>query len=1014
MYVSSFFPSSITHIIITSSSLLLHSDDSNWEESNKLYLASLPDYMGKSSKDLWELRPLRICPCPICHGPNPPTLPPQTKRMLYPPGSMTSTNGKSTIILKCNFCKYRTAGNQDTVDFLTEWIKNLNLPLLSPEARRQQKGGHRNNNPNRLPTPAPSPKPTTSSNQNPQPKSNNPSPNQPNNTPTVSYSNTPNLRRNPPRKSTSKNNNNYPTPPPTSLNNQVNLDLQQLKQDLQESLNNSPIIASSAISLKGWLSFSAFLSQHNLLFTISGLLGHKNPQPAVSPPGIPQGWKVSQGFIEGDGNCLFRAFCVWSGKDQRYHSSIRKRCVRELKLNQKFYKPYVTIHDLGNPSGCKVPQSPDNIYNTFLQMSATLGFWGGDQHLAALANTYNVRLVVLTDKGTTTDYKPRHSQSSITFKDISIYYLWYNGINHYEIIWNPSLHILHNTPNPTPIIPSKKPHHMFNTPHLDPSLFFTSSSSQKQQLQQKPASSSNTHPLKKFPVVVIPKIPNLPPYNPPKRNLYPWEQEFKNPLINKKLLLIPGFVANHNLPTDSGYWSQVNKTLHAETGHPNKRITYVTIPFCSPRGLAGGWRISHNFIKNSSTPHHPDPTGLYHALAYWSYGDQDLYLTLMETITCQTQEQINICQGNPPKLYLFYSFLDGQYKDPQPILKDLLYKTIYGAYPPDIAFFSAACLLKAVIILIQTDPLNPASAKCLEYRPVGLKNYNAPLPSVYLFLDHKIARFQILWNPIFHQCPEITLPNPPKRFKSTPKPQSPLPLSSSPHVLTIRPSPTPSTSIPKPPSPISLKNINRSVWSHLENKLSRHHFKGQSYTKLPSALKDISYFETGNFNHIGWRLTINYIQQDQHSMWRALSLWAYQSQDMFHLLHSRFQKFDYNFGIIPEDKSTMGIFNTLRTVSSYYQVSIYLIHIHSNYTSIDTFHPPPSDFKQSSKKSWYLYKCNNHFEILYDKHHFKDCKSSSFFFIKTKNSFYLFFQPPDNFASQPSIKLDGNIHLACQ
>ncbi|WAR57770.1 hypothetical protein PtB15_8B823, partial [Puccinia triticina] len=346
-----------------------------------------------------------------------------------------------------------------------------------------------------------------------------------------------------------------------------------------------------------------------------------------------------------------------------------------------------------------------------------------------------------------------------------------------------------------------------------------------------------------------------------------------------------------------------------------------------------GWRISVDFIKTSSSRPHPDPTGFHHAIAYWLYGDQDLYTTLLNTIICQTKEQTDICNGKPQKLHLFYSLLEGQYNDPLPHLLDLLYHSTYGAFPSEIAFVSAACLLKAVIVLVQTDRSNPSAARCTEYSPIGIKPQKDPFPSVYLFYDYKLNQFQILWNPKFHQYPEKPVINLAKRFKSSAKSPIPAP-SSSPPLLTITPLPkTPAPSNITPASPISLNSINRTTWSYLENQLKRSFTEGQSEALLPSSIKDSSYFETGNFEHIGWRLTINFITQGQDSMWRALSVWAYKSQDSFINLQSRFQKFDYDTGLIPKDTSPIGIQNTLRAVSSYFQVSIYLINILKHSTS---------------------------------------------------------------------------------
>ena len=423
---------------------------------------------------------------------------------------------------------------------------------------------------------------------------------------------------------------------------------------------------------------------------------------------------------------------------------------------------------------------------------------------------------------------------------------------------------------------------------------------------------------------------------------------------------IPGLVTNHNLPIIKGYWILVNKRLQLEKGQNSTMITEKTIPFASPPGLLDGWRISFEFIKTSNDAQNPDPTGFYHALAFWLYGDQDLYATVWRTIYNQTEEQLQIFQGKEPQFPLLYSLLDCGHPKLVQELKDLLYRNIYGKTPQEIAYLSAASLFKAAIVLVR---INHHTATWKEYLPVGMNQKTNPPPPIYLLYSDQLNQFQILWNPSFHQPANHLVQTPAKNPSHVSLTlQSPFQPSSK-----LDSPKNASSNIKKDLTLISIEDLNQINLTYLPYQLLPEHSRCNS-TLFPEIKKAHS-FDTGNFSQDGWRLTIKYIKNDDYSMWRALSVWKYHNQEMYNQMRSRFQQFHYDLGTIPEDKSQDGIEATLKRVTLAYQVNIVLVSISMVGIEVKNIFPNPINDKEPISITWLLYAHNTHFEILYCRHH---------------------------------------------
>ncbi|WAR63396.1 hypothetical protein PtB15_18B482 [Puccinia triticina] len=373
----------------------------------------------------------------------------------YPVGSLTSVGGKGNIILQCNHCKKNTSTQEEVVVLLANWINSLGMPLLDQKNRRHGKGGWRRGNRKLTPTPSPPPTWGSSTAWRSQPftpaHQSQEAPHPDNNSPPVESASSDKQSTEKPAATSEK-------VPMTKLSDQVDKDIEDLKSKDHPSSNtklpSKPLEkpASSNIlqlegkvskralekivaahdpnKLVGWRGFADFLLRENLWRNSSATLKHIPGPNQTYLLGALHGWKRSGGFIGGDGNYLFRAVASWVHDDQEGHGKARDACFRELEGNKDVYSPYVSKEDLMEDH----PVHETMVYPMFLVKSRSSTFWGGDQHLAALAQAYQVKIVVLNELSQTCMHQPHKGKPKKTI------YLWYNGQNHYEILWNNFLH----------------------------------------------------------------------------------------------------------------------------------------------------------------------------------------------------------------------------------------------------------------------------------------------------------------------------------------------------------------------------------------------------------------------------------------------------------------------------------------------------------------------------------------------------------------------------------------------
>ncbi|PLW36317.1 hypothetical protein PCANC_19457 [Puccinia coronata f. sp. avenae] len=879
--------------------------------------------LRRSPLDLWELRPRRIFPCPHCNGPETLTLPsPPTGRRLYPLGSYQNVAGKKNPSLQCNLCGIKSGTREEMVLWLTDWIRKLGLPLLEEHQRRTVAGGWSKDNPNKIPTPCSSPNQNNAGKQTkapPEPGSKSPSKG-----PTIQ-----------PKSSRGKS---------EGLSKKVDEDLERIrkgtsstsrKETLEELLANF-----QEDKRVGWLGFAEFLLKQNLFDNNSGHIPPDLVIPTVSPPDILDGWKVSHGFIKGDGNCLFQAVATWVCGDQEAH--------REES-----------------------------------------GFWGGDHHMVALSCAYQIRLVVLSHEGRTYDNIPGSEQPTRTI------FLWYNGANHYEIIWNPSLHSVssssssnplatqvpppknktpaqtvlkstESTKDPTETLLPKKivtfqeatPANLQLRENFDPRLLAVAPTSPplKSTIEKirktKPVNPANTSLPKRQPVVVIPHLN-------PVACKFPWNQPLSPKLKEKKRVRVLGLEKNHGLPIVDGYWTEVNEKLMLETWERVQQLPRGTIRFALPLGLLDGWRISHDLIRTTTSTKSPDSSGFYHALSYWMHGHQDLHEVIRRRVVDGLGKIIPQMKPKKKEHSILSAILNPE--DPRGIVNLVSDYTSAseGRKPGRTALLAVAGLLRVHLVIVEMGRTGAAWIKC---SPQGLLFRGITFPTIYLFYNSTMKHYQILWSPKVHQginepgspkrttgpgnanlqylahgTVSISCPAPPARppataitkpalkqtqespatlattNKAPEKPKEPCQPLATPlatekapekpkktRFAPLHPSPSPQPPTitfgppnkrkPPPQRPPSmptfedLKKVNFTpVFYLLMNYLSR-----DVCRKRCDAINQWPHFPVGDFKHVGWRLSLGYFEDDKNTLWRALSFWRYGKQDSFAAVKGQF------------------------------------------------------------------------------------------------------------------------------
>ncbi|KAL2533915.1 Cysteine proteinases superfamily protein [Abeliophyllum distichum] len=83
--------------------------------------------------------------------------------------------------------------------------------------------------------------------------------------------------------------------------------------------------------------------------------------------------------ISGDGNCQFRSLSDQIYRTPNHHESVREQVVNQLKSNRQLYENYVPM-----------------AYDDYLKKMSKTGEWGDHVTLQAAADTYGVKIFVIT------------------------------------------------------------------------------------------------------------------------------------------------------------------------------------------------------------------------------------------------------------------------------------------------------------------------------------------------------------------------------------------------------------------------------------------------------------------------------------------------------------------------------------------------------------------------------------------------------------------------------------------
>ncbi|XP_050378304.1 OVARIAN TUMOR DOMAIN-containing deubiquitinating enzyme 12-like [Argentina anserina] len=92
-----------------------------------------------------------------------------------------------------------------------------------------------------------------------------------------------------------------------------------------------------------------------------------------------QSYHVVEQKVQGDGNCQFRALSDQFYHSQERHDDVRREVVNKLKSNREIYEGYVPME-----------------YDSYLKKMSKSGEWGDHVTLQAAADSYGVKILVLT------------------------------------------------------------------------------------------------------------------------------------------------------------------------------------------------------------------------------------------------------------------------------------------------------------------------------------------------------------------------------------------------------------------------------------------------------------------------------------------------------------------------------------------------------------------------------------------------------------------------------------------
>ncbi|SPO29582.1 uncharacterized protein UTRI_05404 [Ustilago trichophora] len=136
-------------------------------------------------------------------------------------------------------------------------------------------------------------------------------------------------------------------------------------------------------------------------------------------------YRVTSGYIRGDGNCQFRVLSKVVYGHQKHHPKVRQLVVKYLQENRDKVEAVVAASDLRQTAF-----TPARTVDAYLQSMANLGTWGDDATLSAAVHVFNLCLVVINTDLTHFELRKPGTPAD----DVQWHAVYYTG-NHYELVY---------------------------------------------------------------------------------------------------------------------------------------------------------------------------------------------------------------------------------------------------------------------------------------------------------------------------------------------------------------------------------------------------------------------------------------------------------------------------------------------------------------------------------------------------------------------------------------------------
>jgi len=136
-------------------------------------------------------------------------------------------------------------------------------------------------------------------------------------------------------------------------------------------------------------------------------------------------YRITAGYIKGDGNCQFRAISKVVYGHQRYHGKVRQLVVRYLEDHKDLVEAMV-IATQPRATAFSVPQTVDS----YLAAMANLGTWGDDATISAAVKRFNLHLLIINPDLSTIELRDFEDPEV----EVQWHALYYTG-NHYELLY---------------------------------------------------------------------------------------------------------------------------------------------------------------------------------------------------------------------------------------------------------------------------------------------------------------------------------------------------------------------------------------------------------------------------------------------------------------------------------------------------------------------------------------------------------------------------------------------------